>query len=303
MEDFSVRLRKLRKRKGLRQRELADRLGLAQTTIANYEQNIRFPDQRILKRIADHFDVSLDTLLGRDEFGPEPMAERDSGTTIPMMRNAGGPAAVALQYLDLLLRGDGGGAGELVFRTIEAGVDPRDIYLRVLEPALKRVGDLWVLSRANIAQEHFVSAATLEIMNELRKRFPQPVQGARSMLGAAVPGELHEIGLQMVVDFFLMDGWEVRIMGPNAPVQSILASLEMSRIDLLALSANLSYNLESLAQVIEAVRRRKPRIPILVGGQALKFSKDTWKEIGADGHAEDPEKAVLLAAKLVPRAA
>ena len=36
--DFSLRLKELRLRRALRQKDLAAALGLAQTTIANYEQ-------------------------------------------------------------------------------------------------------------------------------------------------------------------------------------------------------------------------------------------------------------------------
>ncbi len=65
MADFASRFRELRKKRGLRQQDLADTLGLAQTTIANYAQKLRFPDEKTLGEIADYFGASLDFLLGR----------------------------------------------------------------------------------------------------------------------------------------------------------------------------------------------------------------------------------------------
>lgn len=66
--NFAVRLKTLRVEKKLRQSDLAAELGLARTTIANYEQATRFPDEQALHHFADYFDVSLDYLLGRTEF-------------------------------------------------------------------------------------------------------------------------------------------------------------------------------------------------------------------------------------------
>ena len=65
MEDFSKRLKKLRLEKGLLQRELAELLNLTRPAITYYELGKRFPDQEILKKIADFFDVSIDYLVGR----------------------------------------------------------------------------------------------------------------------------------------------------------------------------------------------------------------------------------------------
>ncbi len=70
--DFSTRLRELRMTRGLRQKDLAAAMGLAQTTIANYEKKLRFPDEDTLRGIADFFQTSLDYLLGRTDSSPAP---------------------------------------------------------------------------------------------------------------------------------------------------------------------------------------------------------------------------------------
>jgi len=65
------RLRKLRKEKGLLQKELAKKLDLSQQTISLYESNNREPDSRIVKKIANFFDVSIDYLYeNTDERSP-----------------------------------------------------------------------------------------------------------------------------------------------------------------------------------------------------------------------------------------
>ena len=66
-EMFSERLRKLRQSKGLSRKELGQALGLAESTISNYENDLRTPDYELLTRIADFFEVSTDYLLGRTD--------------------------------------------------------------------------------------------------------------------------------------------------------------------------------------------------------------------------------------------
>lgn len=62
---FGDRLKQLRKQKKLRQEDIANKLGIARTTYAMYEQNSREPDFETLQKLADLFGVSTDYLLGR----------------------------------------------------------------------------------------------------------------------------------------------------------------------------------------------------------------------------------------------
>ena len=64
---FCERLKLLRKERGLKQREMAEQLGLALSSYQCYEYAHRFPDFHGLIAIADFFDVSLDYLVGRSD--------------------------------------------------------------------------------------------------------------------------------------------------------------------------------------------------------------------------------------------
>ncbi|MDI3548173.1 MAG: hypothetical protein PWR10_1825 [Halanaerobiales bacterium] len=71
MAEFKDRLKKLRKEKGLYQKELAKIIGVSDGAIAMYETGKRTPDKEILDKLANYFDVSVDYLLGRtDERSP-----------------------------------------------------------------------------------------------------------------------------------------------------------------------------------------------------------------------------------------
>ncbi len=68
------RLRDLREDAELSQTELADALGIAQTTYSGYERGFREPSLEMLCRMADFFHTSTDYLLGRTD-NPAPPAK------------------------------------------------------------------------------------------------------------------------------------------------------------------------------------------------------------------------------------
>ena len=68
MEAFRKNLIELRKLYHLTQRQVAERLGIAQPSYIRYENGKAEPTFENLVKIAEMFDVSTDFLLGRKEY-------------------------------------------------------------------------------------------------------------------------------------------------------------------------------------------------------------------------------------------
>ena len=64
---FGPRLRTLRKKAGMTQQAVADRMRIHRTTYTKYETGVVTPDQQGLVSLAELFDVTVDFLLGREE--------------------------------------------------------------------------------------------------------------------------------------------------------------------------------------------------------------------------------------------
>jgi methanogenic corrinoid protein MtbC1 len=297
MADFASRLRELRARKNLRQKDLAAKLGVAQTTVANYEQGSRFPGEATLERIADFFDVSMDYLLGRAESSlrqaPPPAArEPDSAPLGPLAR----------RYLDTLLSGNREEAGRLVLRALQNGDSLRTMYREVFERTLREVGELWEQGRIDVAREHHFSLSTREIMSQLYPHLLEARKKARGLtcLSLAVSGEYHEIGSRMVADFLEMEGWKAVFLGSNLSLQDILQAVREHRPAVLALSATMAYNMDSASRLVRLVRENKDlqSVGILVGGQAFQADPELWKRTGADGYAANADEAVKEASRM-----
>jgi methanogenic corrinoid protein MtbC1 len=306
MTDFATRLRELRNNRGLRQKDLAQELGLAQTTIANYEQKSRFPDEKILGRIADYFDISLDYLLGRAEVSVQPwQASEEKAEGLQQLVSAPltGPA---LRYLEELLGGRRETAGKAVRQAFENGKSLQDVYLEVFEPALKEVGRLWAEGKVDVAREHFFSEATLTFMSQLLARAEGGAKRSkgRSSLCLSVCQEHHLIGVRMLADLLELDGWNSLFLGGDICTQHILRALGDTRADLLAVSVTLPDHLGYAAELIRAVRSSAPlvKVKVLIGGQAFHRDKNLWRAIGADATAADAGEAVRAANRLLEAA-
>ncbi|MCI8915449.1 MAG: helix-turn-helix transcriptional regulator [Oscillospiraceae bacterium] len=66
--DFSRRLQRLREREGTSRVVLSQLCGLPDTAIRRYERGEISPSIASLIAIADHFQVSIDYLVGRKNF-------------------------------------------------------------------------------------------------------------------------------------------------------------------------------------------------------------------------------------------
>lgn len=73
---MSNRIRALRNSKGLKQSDLADILGVRQNTLSTWENGRYEPDNEMLRKIADFFNVSVDYVIGGADVFPKRKAHR-----------------------------------------------------------------------------------------------------------------------------------------------------------------------------------------------------------------------------------
>ena len=64
--ELGQKLKELRKRAGLTQKQLAEKLQLSRVNYTRYETNAVRPDYETLILLADFYEITLDELFGRE---------------------------------------------------------------------------------------------------------------------------------------------------------------------------------------------------------------------------------------------
>jgi MerR family transcriptional regulator, light-induced transcriptional regulator len=200
-------------------------------------------------------------------------------------------------YLGALRAGDRRVALTTARSALTEGADIRDLYMDVLQPAMYEVGRLWETNQFTVAQEHLATAITQSVMAQIYASVLCRPPIGRTMVATCIGGELHELGIRMVADFFEIEGWDVFYLGANMPAGDVIAMLEAQRAHLLAISVTLGGHVLQVRELIEAVRAAPigKRVKIMVGGQPLNRSPEAWQAIGADFTARNAREAVDLA--------
>ena len=107
MSKFSEILVYLRKRSGLSQQELADKLGLSRSIIGMYESNQRMPSLEVLEALADVFNVNVDFLIGHSD--DEEITKTFRTNLAELIKNTNKfdleAAGVNLYEVDLIIKG------------------------------------------------------------------------------------------------------------------------------------------------------------------------------------------------------
>lgn len=207
---------------------------------------------------------------------------------------------IALQYLQLVLEGNVSDAIAKVTKAAQNGMDAQAVYTDVLMPAQREIGRLWHLGDVTVAEEHLVTFATQRSMAILANSAPDAAGNGRTVITAAVAGNVHDIGLRAVADLYQLAGWRSIFLGSDVPMRDLPAMLTFFEADLLLLGATLSTHIQKVAETIQVIRDRCERdVKIIVGGAAFDEAPQLWRRMNSDGYADSIDGAVELGNKLL----
>lgn len=209
---------------------------------------------------------------------------------------------LAARYLELLARKDAETAIVLLLDAVQDGLPLKELYLQILQPVQYELGRLWQTGKITVADEHYCTAATQQVMSRLYPRIFSTPKNGKVLVAACGKNELHEVGLRMVADLFELDGWDTHFFSATTPHEQILQTIADTGADLLALSATLTANVPDIKQLIKEVRNTLlPAQPqIMVGGYPFHADPELWRRIGADSTAPGAEEAVREGNRLCP---
>jgi MerR family transcriptional regulator, light-induced transcriptional regulator len=209
------------------------------------------------------------------------------------LESVGPPDTLAERFLSSALAGDLGTARQTIVEATELGMPLSVVFSDVLRPALVELGSRWERGTITVAQEKEVSEFARELIAELTLRHSLVVEGHRNgVVAACVMGELHELGLRMLIGLLRARRVSVHYLGASVDPAFLVDSARMRRPRVVLLSATLDENLPAVRIAHDAVRDAGISTRILAGGQAVARHHDTVAGWGIEIADEDPDTLV-----------
>ena len=214
------------------------------------------------------------------------------------------PAPADVAELALIILDHEASVAERFVEALRArGTSLDSIYLDLLAPAARRLGEMWEADQCDFTQVTVGLWRLQQVMYDLSPDFQSDAEYApqsRRVMLVPAPGSQHTLGLFMVAEFFRRAGWDV--WGePSAAVDELVEAVRDEWFDLIGFSVGASSQLDGLGSVILALRQasRNPDIRVLIGGPVVTHSPEVQVRVGADAMAIDAPQALEQAERLM----
>jgi len=195
------------------------------------------------------------------------------------------------------------------YATVEAmqaeGMPLETIYLHMLAPAARHLGELWnddITSFADVTLGLCRLHQILRRLGAFGSENGRECGKWRRALMAPTPGDQHRFGVAMAAEMFRRGGWDVHEVTETTS-DSLASMVGDEHFDLVGVSISCETRIEALKKAIESVREAtcNDRLGIVVGGCLFTERPELGKSVGADLVACAPSGVPMprLAATLV----
>ncbi len=186
---------------------------------------------------------------------------------------------------------------ELAKSMLDGGDDP----LRVLElcrTAMEKVGKRFQ-DGEYFLPELILAGEMLERIGEMAKPLIQSGGGGAAkkhgrVLIGTVHGDLHDIGKNIVTFMLDINGYEVKDIGIDVPVERFVEEIRAFQPSVVGLSGFLTLAFDSMKETIDAIARAgmRDKLKIMIGGGQVDETVRSYT--GADAYGNNAMAAVTL---------
>jgi methanogenic corrinoid protein MtbC1 len=195
---------------------------------------------------------------------------------------------------------------QLVQVLLQEGASVEAVYLQLISPAARTLGTMWEDDECDFVEVTVALGRMQRLLRDLSQLFLADAGRAApigSVLLSCIPGEQHTLGIIMVGEFLLRDGWRVLVGAPWSELD-LHAMVGSEWYDLIGFSVGSTQRLSTLKRDIRRLRgaSRNPQLQVMVGGQVFADDPSLLALVGADAIADSAKDAPLVARSLLAAA-
>nr|MDA8029256.1 cobalamin-dependent protein [Nitrospiraceae bacterium] len=209
------------------------------------------------------------------------------------------PLSIPEKIERAIIEGEREAIGPLVNQALAEGTPPFSIFVDLMTPAIRKLGDLFG-QRLKFIPHLIAGADTMKKGVEILQPYLEakgPTEPKGTIVFATVKGDIHDIGKNICILMLRNFGYRVIDLGRNVPLETILEAAEKEKAQIIALSALMTTTMIQMKIALDTVRERNLPYRIMVGGAVVtpKFAT----EIGADGYGKDVGEVVPLTERIL----
>ncbi len=207
-------------------------------------------------------------------------------------------------FIDSVVGTDDGAAPAFVRRLLDQGVGVEGIYLDLLAPTARELGIRWEDDECSFVDVTVALGRLQRVLRDLSQLFQSEAvtmpDSEGHVLLTCLPGEQHTLGLILVAEFLMRDGFRVLVGSPWSE-EDLLDQVRTEWFDVIGFSAGCDSKLSTLKREIARIRKasRNPDVRILVGGQVFSLEHELVTRVGADAWAPNAKEAPVVIRKML----
>jgi excisionase family DNA binding protein len=258
--------------------EAADLLGVHYMTAYRYVRTGRL----VAERRDNHWHVPRSSIASMRAASPPGRHKHD---------NRSGHRDYPGELATLLTEGDEAEAWRLAQNALASAFTPEQLYLDVLAPAMRTVGDNWEAGRVSIAEEHRASALAYRLVGRLGPSFTRrgPTRGL-IVLGTPT-GDRHGLATALLADPLRGRGFAVADLGADTPAASFAEIVTIEdRACAVGIAVSVVVGDAVVSEAIGAIHAART-VPLLLGGRAITGAAHATR-LGADAYSDTATNAL-----------
>lgn len=187
------------------------------------------------------------------------------------------------------------------------GISDAGIVDHYIPAVARTLGDCWLSDELPFAQ---VSIGAARLQGMLPLLDDRPADGSKTQSGVGLllvaESEHHTLGAMVLAHQLRRQGLEIYVT-VGAPPDDVLALVQQGGIDVVMISCSQPSNLDSIANLVDRLRKSCAQLPpILLGGAAVEGAEELVRKTGVDlvltGYKDVLPLIAELAAKRAGRA-
>jgi methanogenic corrinoid protein MtbC1 len=206
------------------------------------------------------------------------------------------------ELVDLILQ-DASQAEQRITDYCAAGIPLEEIYLRLISPSAKRLGEMWDEDTCSFVDVTIGLWRMKQIMHDLSpvfQEYSRTSQYSPKAMLIPMTGSQHTLGLFMVSEFFRKAGWKV--WGElSAQQPEVVTKAANEWFDLIGISVSIQEQFTELNNFIQTLKNasKNPEVGIMVGGPLFIANPELISQVQADIIGLNAQEAIEAAELLI----